>query len=253
MSKQSREQSRTERAAAVRAAQVRKERNRRLALVVGIVVVLGALVAAGAWFGGGGGNGSSTTNTKTPPVAAGPASLKMGNPAAPVKVVVYEDFLCPYCRELEVSTRDFLQENADKGRVYVEYQPINLLRSYTYSARAMNAWAAVLKNGSPSAALKLHNLLFDHQPYEQNADQTSDAQITDWVKQAVGDNTKVLDAMKTQDTAFFAAAQKAMTDANVQSTPTVYVNGKELPAAAVTQMVSAIETAVEQGNTPGNQ
>lgn len=249
MSKQRREQGRTERAAAVRAAQARKERNRRVGLVAGIVVLLGALVAAGAWLGGGGGGkDSSSTDSSVQGLSAGAASLKMGKPDAPVKVVVYEDFLCPFCRELEVSTRDFLKENADKGRVYVEYQPINLLRSFTYSARAMNAWAAVLKNGTPAEALELHTILYDNQPYEQNADQTSDAQIADWVKQAAGDNAKVLDAMKTQDTAFFDAAQKAMTDANITSTPTVFVNGKKLPSEAVNQMVSDIETAVEQGN-----
>ena len=247
MSKQSRDQRRTERAAAVRAAQARKERNRRVALVAGIVVMLGAIVAAGAWLGSGG-KSSSNAGSSTQSLAAGAASLQMGKPDAPVKVVVYEDFLCPFCRELEVSTRDFLKENADKGRVYVEYQPINLLQQYAYSGKALNAWAAVLKEGTPAEALKLHTILFDNQPYEQNADQTSDAQITDWVKQAVGDNQKVIDAMKTKDTAFFDAAQKAMTDAKVSSTPTVFVNGKQLPVVAVTQMVKDIETAVEQGN-----
>jgi protein-disulfide isomerase len=248
MSKQGRDQNRTERAAAIRAEQARKERNRRLALVVGIVLVLGAIVAASAWLGGGGTKDSTATDPSSQGLAAGPASLRMGKPDAPVKVVIYEDFLCPFCRELEVSTRDFLKENADKGRVYVEYQPINLLRQYDYSARALNAFAAVLKHGSLADALKLHTILYDNQPYEQTADQTSDAQLADWVKQAAGDNAKVLDALKTQDKAFFDAAQKAMTDANVQSTPTVFVNGKQLPAVAVTQMVKDIETAVEQGN-----
>jgi protein-disulfide isomerase len=248
MSKQGRDQNRTERAAAIRAEQARKERNRRVALVVGIVVVLGAIVAAGAWLGGGSSKDSTATDSSSQGLAAGPASLKMGKPDAPVKVVIYEDFLCPFCRELEVSTRDFLKENADKGRVYVEYQPINLLRQYDYSARALNAFAAVLKHGSLADALKLHTILYDNQPYEQTADQVSEAQITDWVKQAAGDNAEVLDAMKTQDKAFFDAAQKAMDEANVQSTPTVYVNGKQLPVVAVTQMVKDIETAVEQGN-----
>ena len=104
MSKQGREQNRTERAAAIRAEQARKERNRRLALVVGIVVVLGAIVAAGAWLGGGSSKDSTAGQTSSQGLAAGPASLRMGKPDAPVKVVVYEDFLCPYCRELEELT-----------------------------------------------------------------------------------------------------------------------------------------------------
>jgi protein-disulfide isomerase len=205
MSKQSRDQSRTQRAAAIRAAQARKERNRRVGLVVGIVVLLGAIVAAGAWFG-------------------------------------------PFCRELEASTRDFLRENADKGRVYVEYRPINLLRQYDYSAKSLNAWAAVLKNASPNAALKVHNLFFDKQPYEQASDQVTDSQIAAWVKEAGGDNAKVREAMKTKDTDYFDAAQADMNKEKISGTPTVFINGKELPVTAVTDMVSKIEAAVEQGN-----
>jgi protein-disulfide isomerase len=248
MSKQSREQSRTERAAAVRAAQARKERNRRVALVVGIVVLLSAIVAAGAWLGGGGSNSSSSSSKSAQSVSAGDIFLSVGDSKAPVKVVVYEDFLCPFCRELEASTRDFLRENADKGRVYVEYRPINLLRQYAYSAKALNAWAAVLKNASPEAALKLHNLLFDKQPYEQASDQVTDSQIAAWVKEAGGDNAKVRDAMKSKDTAFFDAMSAEMVKEKIDSTPTVFINGKELPVTAVTQMVTQIETAVEQGN-----
>jgi protein-disulfide isomerase len=244
MSKQSRDQGRSQRAAAIRAEQARKERNRRVALVAGIVVLLGAIIAGGAWYG----NGSTdkpSAGTDTPPMAAGQASLTMGDPDAPVKVVVYEDFLCPFCRELESSTRTFLQENAAKGKVYVEYQPINLLRDFTYSAAAMNAWAAVLKHGSPEQALKLHDLLFDNQPYEQTSeDHVGD--IDGWVEEVVGDDSAVRDAMATQDTAFFAAAEKAMTDAKITGTPTVFINGEELPQMAVTDMVSRIESAVDQ-------
>ena len=249
MSKQSREQSRTERAAAVRVAQARKERNRRVALVAGIVVLLGAIVAVGAWYGGGGGKDATGGSPSAGTVVAGDASLQVGDPDAPVKVVVYEDFLCPYCRELEVSTRDFLRENADKGRVYVEYRPINLLRQYDYSAQAMNAFAAVLEHASPQDALKLHNLFFDKQPYEQEADDHL-SDIEGWVKDVVGDNGSVLDAMKSQNTAFFATAQQAMIDAKINSTPTVFLDGEELPnTGGVPQMVSAIESAVEQGGT----
>ena len=249
MSKQSRDQGRTERAAAVRAAQARKERNRRVVVIVGVVVVLAAIVAGGAWYGGGGGGkDTAAAGSSAPKLAAGPASLQVGKPDAPVKVVIYEDFLCPFCRELETSTRDFLAENAAKGKVYVEYQPINLLQEYPYSAKAMNAWAAVLAHASPSAALKLHNLFYDKQPYEQSSGQVTDAQIAAWVKQAGGDNAAVREAMKTQDTAFFAAAHDAMAKAKITGTPTVFLNGQELPTTAVADMVTKIETAVEQGS-----
>ena len=247
MSKQSRELARSERAAAIRAEQARKERNRRVALIGGIVLLLCAIVAAGAWYGGGSGSKAST-GTAGAHVAAGPTSLQVGKSSAPVKVVIYEDFQCPYCRELESSTRDFLRENAAKGKVYVEYQPINLLQTYDYSARSLNAWAAVLKHASPSDALKLHNLFYDKQPYEEQSDQSL-GNIEGWVKDVVGNDSAVMEAMKTQDTSFFATAQQAMTTDHINSTPTVFLNGKELPnTSGVTQMVTTIENAVQQGS-----
>jgi protein-disulfide isomerase len=247
MSKQRRDQARTERAAAVRAAQARKERSRRLAVIVGIVVLLGAIVAGGAWYASGGDDDPAISG-KTPPVAAGAASLQMGDADAPVKVVIFEDFLCPFCRELENSTRAFLQENADAGKVYVEYQPVNLLTGFAYSAKAMNAWAAVLKHSSPEAALRLHDILFDNQPYEQSSDQVSDDQIADWIEEAGADTTAVREALASQDAAFFATAQQAMTENDITGTPTVFVNGEQLPATSVNDMVRTIEAAVEQAS-----
>jgi protein-disulfide isomerase len=246
MSKQGREQNRTVRAAAVRAEQERRERNRRVGLVVAIVVLLGAIVAGGAWYSSGG-KDTSSVGAGDAPVGAGTTALHVGKKGAPVKVVIYEDFQCPYCRELENSTRTFLRENAAKGKVYVEYQPINLLSQLPYSTKALNAWAAVLNYSSPKAALKLHDLLYDHQPYEQDSAKVTDSQIAGWVKQAGGDSAEVREAMTTKDDVFFAVVNRLMTAENVKSTPTVFVNDKQLPASSVSDMVSAIESAVDAG------
>ena len=240
MSTSGRDQGRTERAAGIRAEQARKERNRRIALVAGIVVLLGAIVAAGSWY-------SSGSSSETPPAAvavrATDTSIVMGKESAPVKVVVYEDFLCPYCRELEDSTRDFLRENAALGKVQVEYRPINLLTDYSYSARSLNAWAAVLQHGTAKQALELHDLLYEHQPYETASDNTSDADIAALVKQTGADSSAVKSALKTQDSAFFAAAQQEMTKAAIQGTPTVLIDGK-VATGSVADLASAIEGAV---------
>jgi protein-disulfide isomerase len=247
MSKQGRDQNRTQRAAAIRAEQERKERKRRLALVVGIVVLLGAIVAGGAWYSSGG-SAEPSTSSVTPQVKAGELGLQVGKSDAPVKVVIYEDFQCPFCRELESSTRTFLRENAAKGKVYVEYQPIHLLRDLPYSTRALNAFAAVLHSASPQAALKLHDLLFDNQPYEQDSGKVTDSQITAWVKQAGGDNATVRESMKTPYQTYFNVVNQLMASKGIQSTPTVFVNDQELPATSVTDMVGAIEKAVTDGS-----
>jgi protein-disulfide isomerase len=246
MSKQGREQNRTQKAAAIRAEQERKERNRRVGLVAGIVVLLGAIVAGGAWYSSGGSTPPSTTAADAP-VAASTTALKVGKPDAPVKVVIYEDFQCPYCRELENSTRTFLRENAAKGKVFVEYQPINLLAGLPYSSKALNAWASVLQNGSPKAALKLHDLLYDHQPYEQASASVTDAQIAGWVKEAGGDGAAARDAMKNPDGVLLGVLRNLMASQGIQSTPTVLVNDKELTASSMSDMAKQIESAVDNG------
>ena len=245
MSKQGRELARSEKAAAIRADQARRERNRKVGLFAGIVVLLCAVIAAGTWYGSSSGS-EAASGTQGATVTAGATSLTVGEASAPVKVVIYEDFQCPYCRELESSTRDFLRENAAKGKVSVEYQPINLLSQLPYSEKALNAWAAVLKHGTPEAALKLHDLFYEHQPYEQDSAQVTDSQIAGWVKDAGGDNAAVRTAMATKDDDFFASVQQLMDDTGLRGTPTVFIDGKELPAASVPDLVDQIENAVDQ-------
>src|SRR5689334_10062799 len=222
MSKQSREVGRAERAAAIRAEQARKERNRRVGIAALIVLILGAVVAAGVWST----SGSSGTPVPDSKVAAtaGSGSVIAGPSSAPTKVVIYEDFQCPYCLQLENSTRDFLRQNAAAGKVQVEYHPIDLLHS-TYGERGMNAFAAVLAHSTPQAALKLHDLLYENQPYETASGSVSLDQILGFVKKAGGDNADVEAALKSQDSAFFAAAAAEMVQKKITSTPTVLING----------------------------
>ncbi|MET3963188.1 protein-disulfide isomerase [Marmoricola sp. OAE513] len=243
MSKQNRDQNRAEKAAAIRQTQARKERNRRIAIVAGVLVVLGAVVAAGTWAGSGSSK-TDKTDYSGMALAKTDSSILIGDSDAPVKVVIYEDFLCPYCRQLEESTRDFLRESAAKGKVQVEYRPVNILTGSTYSARAMNTWAYVLKNSAPTAAMKLHDLLFEHQPYEQNADETTNADILELVEQAGGDRADAEAAAKTQDKTFFEESAKSATEIGLTGTPTVVVNGKKLDDLNVQQIVAQIEKQV---------
>lgn len=244
MSKQKREQSRTERAAAVRADQARKERNRRFGIVGVVVLVIGAIVAAGFWLGGG--PKKSEADGALPSLRAESPALVMGDDDAPVKVVIFEDFLCPYCRELEMSTRDFLRENADKGKVQVEYRPFNLLTSFPYSAMALSAWGGVLNADTPEAAYKLHNALYDNQPYEQASNDVDEDELLGWVKDAGADVGAARDAIATKDTAFFDAAQKAATDANISGTPSVFVNGQPLEGGNITDLSQKLEAAITE-------
>src|ERR1700712_4025586 len=127
MTNQNGGQSRSERAAAIRGEQSRRERNKRLGITAAIVLVLVVIVTAGVWISSGGSDPAAGSG-RTPTARVGDNSLIVGNnPNAKVKVVVYEDFLCPFCRQFETASRDFLRTDAADGKVLVEYRPFQLL------------------------------------------------------------------------------------------------------------------------------
>ena len=110
----------------------------------------------------------------------------------------------------------------------------------------MNAFAAVLAHGSPKAALRLHDLLYENQPYESQSASVSDGDILGLVKKAGGDDAAVRTALQTRDAAFFAAAAQVMQAKGITGTPTVYLDGKPL-TGSVTDMAKTIEDAVSAG------
>ena len=164
----------------------------------------------------------------------------MGAANAPVKVVVYEDFLCPFCRQLETSTRDFLHQDAAKGSVQVEYRPFQLLPD-DYSRRALDAWATVLQQGTPAQALRFHDLLYDEQPYERAAHKPGVAALQALARKAGVTDRKVLDALGSPNPAFFAAVQRSAEQAGVRGTPTVLVDGKPLGGSSIQVLADRLE------------
>jgi protein-disulfide isomerase len=228
MSKKQRETNRAERAAAVRREQASQERRRRIVLTAVVLVVLAVIVTAGVLIGAGGSSPSAAgvSASKVGAKADGQALVIGTNPDAP-KVVVYEDFLCPYCREFESSSRATLRDAAEQGKAVVEYRPFHLLQD-DYSTEALTAWAAVLQKGTPAQALKFHDLLYENQPYESDTNKPSVDELVDLAKKAGVEDSSVLDSMRDSDQAFVDAADKAATDAGVSGTPTVLYDGKPL-------------------------
>jgi protein-disulfide isomerase len=245
MSKKQRDTNRTARAAAVRREQAGRERNRRIILTAVVLVVLAVIVTAGVLIG----------NGKSSPSDAGAGASKVGaradgqalvigtNPDAP-KVVVFEDFLCPYCREFESASRATLRAAAEKGKVVVEYRPFHLLQD-DYSTLALSAWAGVLEKGTPEQALKLHDLLYENQPYESDTNKPDIDDLVKLAKKAGVTESSVTDAMRQDNPTFVDAANAAATKADVQGTPTVLFDGKPL-AGSPSQLADTLKQRLGQ-------
>jgi protein-disulfide isomerase len=216
---------RAERAAAALAAQRRREARRRNLMIAGVVAAVLVILVGGFLVQ----RARDTSTDVSAPAAGGSQTygVTVGDPKAPHEVIIYEDFLCPFCGELEKATHADLTTLADDGKVYVEYRPFNLLSNLgDYSERSANAFAVVLDQDGPQAAKKMHDLLYENQPEESGPFLTDD-QLVDLAVQAGADEQDVrgpIEDLAQKD--WVQQATKAASDAGVQGTPTVLLDGK---------------------------
>jgi protein-disulfide isomerase len=145
----SRVQERAER----RGARVRDEQRqrwsgrRRLALV-GSAAALAAILVAVVIVAGAGSNGASTPGTGEAAGVANTRSLfagvpqsatMLGDPKAPVSLVVFADLQCPFCRDYDLNVLPTLmQRYVRPGKVRLELREISLIGPASLQA---SAWA----------------------------------------------------------------------------------------------------------------
>jgi protein-disulfide isomerase len=238
------------RAAEIRAAQERQERRRRTllvtavgVLVLAIVLVVGYVVQSSRDTAG---------QAATPPSGAvGGYAVPTGPSSAPVKVAVYEDFLCPFCGQFETASRDALEKQVEAGKVQIQYHVVNFLDDSStteYSTRAANALAVVLDTSGPEVAKKFHDLLFEHQPEEGSAG-LSDAQLVAYAVQAGATRSAVQPGItdRTYEQWVDNVNDQASKD-GVNQTPTVRVDGKTVEYKTIDELVAKVEQAVGAGS-----
>ncbi|MDT9594278.1 thioredoxin domain-containing protein [Nocardioides zeae] len=246
--------SRVERAAAARRQAEKGAWIREWAIVIGVVAVVAVLIGGAFLVSGGdsplgGDDDELATSGPTPAVATAEAGegsadgaeaglvgevtadggLAFGDPAAPHRVVIYEDFLCPFCGQLEAAVGDDLAELVASGDTVVEYRALNFLsRIGDYSLRAANAFAVVMDASGPQVARDFHDLVFANQPAE-SGEMPDDDWLVERAVEAGADEDAVRTGIVDQEFAGWVnRGTLAASDAGVASTPTVLVDGEEL-------------------------
>jgi protein-disulfide isomerase len=223
MSKKNRTNDRASRAAAALEEQQRQERRRRNLMVGGVVGVILVIILGGYFIS----RSLDSTTDVDAPAAGSEFGLTIGPDDAPNKVVIYEDFLCPYCGDLEAASRDDFTQLAADGKVQVEYRPFNWLSSLgDYSARSAGAFSIVLDKSGADVAKKFHDLLYENQP-EEKGPFPSDDDLADLAVEAGAKDSDVREAIANNDGAdWVERATKSAVDTGLQGTPTVLLNGE---------------------------
>ena len=216
-------------AAAMRAQQAKREARRRILAIGGVALAMILIVGGAIVFSV---VKKHHDDKKVEQAVAATGSSKYGVIVGPESakhhVVIYEDFLCPFCGEFEQASHDDLAKLAEEGKVRVEYRPFDFLSSAgDYSARSAEAFSVVLDKSGPEVAKKFHDLLYQHQPEEKGPFPSND-DILKLAVEAGANEADVKDAITNADGkgAWVEGATQAALDAGVRSTPTILLDGK---------------------------
>ncbi|CAN2196176.1 DsbG Protein-disulfide isomerase [Candidatus Nanopelagicaceae bacterium] len=155
---------------------------------------------------------------------------------------IYEDFQCPVCAQFEAAQGDYLEGLIADKKATVVYHTLSFLGPE--SIAAANAAACSADEGK---FLDYHKMLYVTQPKENTGAWTNDSLAA--AGQSVGISSQKFTNCVTKgeyaDWVSNVAAEGAK--ANVNSTPTVFINGKELTRGNAYYDRNQFQAAVEKG------
>jgi protein-disulfide isomerase len=196
--------------------QRRQDRRRMIMIAAGVaaIVVVGLILVGGVFRGG------SDTVTHS----ASTAGYILGDPAAPVVITAWEDFQCPICKAANASTLKTIEETyVSTGKAQLIFRQYPFLGAESYTASEASQCAA-----DQDDFWDYHDALFMAQGAE-NSGTFSDAKLKE-IASSLGLDAQTFGAcLDSGQHKNSVAAEKAEGESlGVNSTPTIFVNGKQV-------------------------
>lgn len=155
---------------------------------------------------------------------------------------IYEDFQCPVCAQFEKLQGDYIESLIAEKKATVVYHTLSFL-----GPESVNAANAAACSADQGKFLQYHRALYANQPRENTGVWSTD--VLGILGQAAGitskEFTSCVNDMSYQGWVNNVAAAGAK--ANVNSTPTVFINGKEIDRQSEYFDAAKFKAAVERG------
>jgi len=151
----------------------------------------------------------------------------LGDSNAAVTLVEYSDFECPVCRKLHDALREILPTYAGKVRVVFKDFPIEQLHPWARTAAIAGRCAY---QQDPKAFWKMYDLIYDNQEIISAANAWT--KMMDYAGQSGLDADPFKACMASPEAGAAVNASRANGQLlDVNSTPTVFVNGRRMVGA----------------------
>ncbi|MEU5941247.1 thioredoxin domain-containing protein [Micromonospora sp. NPDC047548] len=220
--------------------QLARERRRKRALwtSVGAVVVLviAGMIGWSVWS-------SQRPHEFTAPRGANDAGTGIVIGSGPVTIDLYEDYLCPACKQFQQVSGATIDQLVSAGKARVVFHPVAYLNRFStteYSTRSSAASGCAAQGGKFK---EFTDVLFARQPPEGSAGLSNDELID--IGAGVGLNRDDFGSC-VKDGTYKPWTAKVTEDASrsgVNSTPTIKVNGKEVADRSPAGITAAVEAA----------
>lgn len=197
------------------------------AIVIGMIVFVLAITGIFVYL-----DKKPAQNALTPAsISKADGSGLVFNPTVKPQIDIWEDFQCPACRDFEAINNEYIKKLIADKKAKVVYHPLTFIgerssKGFNESIVAANAAACAMDQGR---FLEMHEILYQNQGTTENSGK--------WTKEfMISLGNKIgLTSMKfqncvtegnyalwTESISSYAAVK------SVNSTPTVFINGKEL-------------------------
>ncbi|MBM0261159.1 thioredoxin domain-containing protein [Micromonospora sp. 4G55] len=223
----------------VREQLARESRRRRTlwaSVAAVVVLVIAGLIGWSVWS-------SQRADESTAPPGANDAGTGIVIGDGPVTIDLYEDYLCPACKQFQQVSGATIDQLVKDGKARVIFHPVAYLNRFStteYSTRSSAAAGCAAQGGKFK---EFTDALFARQPAEGSAGLSNDELID--IGAGVGLNRDEFGSC-VKDGTYKPWTEKVTEDASrsgVTGTPTIKVNGREVADRTPAGITAAVEAA----------
>lgn len=179
----------------------------------------------------------------------------LGTPGAPVMIVLFTDFQCPYCREEAKTLRaNLIQAYPKEVRLYLKDYPLVTLHNW---AKAAAIAGRCVFQQSPQGFWQYHDWVFEQQP--QITPENLNGKVMAFAQGKEIDGLQLKRCLDTRATE--GEVDKSVKEAQslqVDSTPTLFINGRRITSnlpwpqlkALIDNEIAYQRTAKDAGDKP---